>query len=90
MLTMLSFLFLELFLFVIVDDFQLFISFSCENLSSLYVFTRVPHASEVFTQSPFVVGSVYIMYCSVLPSFTLRSLGFSISDALCLKLSMEL
>ena len=76
--------------FVIVDDFQLVRSFNCENLSSLYVFTRVPHASEIFTQSSFVAGSVYIMYCSVLSWFTLRSLGFSISDALCLKLSMEL
>ena len=76
--------------FVIVDDFQLVRSFNWENLSWLYVFTRAPHAFEIFTQSPFVVGSVYIMYCSVLSWFTLRSLGFSISDALCLKLSMEL
>ena len=76
--------------FVIVDDFQLVRSFNCENLSLLYVFTRVPHAFKIFTQPPFVVGSVYIMYCSVLSWFTLRSLGFSISDALCLKLSMEL
>ena len=89
MLSMPSFLFLEL-IFATVDDFQLVRSFNCENLFSLYVFTRVPHASETFTQSPFVVGSVYIMYCSVLSWFTLRYLGFSISDALCLKLSMEL
>ena len=81
---------LNAFIFASGVNFKLIRSFNCENLSSLYVFTRVPHASEIFTQSSFVVGSVYIIYCSVLSWFTLRSLGFSISDALCLKLSMEL
>ena len=60
--------------FVIKDDFQLVSCCNCDSLSSLYVFTRVQYASEISTQSPFVVGSVYITYSSVLSWFTLRSL----------------
>ena len=52
--------------FNIEYDFQLVNRWNYENLSSLYVFTRLQHVSEIFAQSPFVVGSVYIMHCSIL------------------------
>ena len=64
-------------------------SCNCEILSLFYVLT-VSSMLPRYSHNLNSLLVVFKIYCSVLPWFTLRSLGFTILDVLCFKFSMEL